>query len=223
MCTWLFFCLEHPSFPLLEELLMILKIIKIIVPPFALLWSSVRITLIDIGTLFGNIAPFAVVSDSTCDALKMIFDQNDRIGIFYFSQRTSILTVILFMRVRLPCGSLRLEGRSSSTPLEENQSEIGYIEENKRNNFTLPASSLPRSSTAQCQERLSWSKNSPIGESESIWMNIQLVQLCRMLPKRPPCPHTIQIKVYVLHDWGMGSNWENSPRSGRASVGCRSH
>lgn len=38
---------------------------------------------------YGNIALFAVINDSMCDALKMIFDQNDRIGIFYyFLQRT---------------------------------------------------------------------------------------------------------------------------------------
>lgn len=51
---------------------------------------------------YDNIAPFAVVNDRMCDALKMIFDQNGRIGIFYyFPQSTSILTVTLFMRVTL--------------------------------------------------------------------------------------------------------------------------
>ena len=118
--------------------------------------------------------------------------------------------------------NLRLDTLEKLVNTGAEDSEIGHIEEGKRNNFTLPASSLPRGSTAQCQERLYWSKNSPIGESESIWMSIQLFQLCRMLPKRPPCPYPIQIKVYVLHDPGMGSNWENSQRSGRASAGCRS-
>ena len=79
---------------------------------------------------------------------------SDKIGVFYHIPQRLILTVIYPWE--WPC---EVQESSRDIPAHlwsKNISEIGHIEEDKRNSFTLPTSPFPQGSRAECQERPSW-------------------------------------------------------------------
>lgn len=102
------------------------------------------------------------------------------------------------------CGNPGFQRRSSNTLLERgkkksktpkttnkqksrklNKNKNACIREGKRNSWILPIWPLFQGSTIQCQEKPSWPVMiSSVGWSESVWVNTQPSQLCRMLPKR---------------------------------------
>ena len=100
----------------------------------------------------------------------------------------------------------------------EKESKIRHTEESKGSSFTWPTSCPCHGSTAQCQERPSRSVTSSIGESKNVQLITQHPQLCRTLPKRPTSFSFHPEYRGELHDWRVGSGWENcSQGSWRAS------
>lgn len=86
----------------------------------------------------------------------------------------------------------------SASPVEKiqntcraKQSEFGHTEEGK-NSFTLSVSLLPKSGTVQWQERPSPCEISPMGESDSLWVSIQLSHCVGCWQRSPLLSHLIQ-------------------------------
>ena len=124
--------------------------------------------------------------------------QNRRFLLSY-PQRTPILTITYEQEYFW--GSLGVQWRSTSTPLEQKYLRFGHIEEVLRNSFTLLASPLVQGGTTQYEERPSWPEISPIRESESMRVSVWFPQLCRMLSKR--------LTSFLPHpeNWGELCDW----------------